>query len=94
MNIAWDINKDNTKKIIDKIKQEDSEEERTRFNNLIEQFKRKFDYTDGVATSQTILKIKHNLEEDYLIAERRNDKHKTETIKQQLDTLKLLEIIK
>lgn len=94
MDIAWKLNQQTIEKAIVLVKQQVTKQEQEKYQKAIDNFLSSFEYKDKVATPETILKIKKNLEEDMLIAERRKDKEKIEQIINRLTLLKDMGIIK
>lgn len=94
IDFVWDLKKDATKKLVGKLREEVAEEEKEKFDKSLQIFKKKFDYVKDIATPSTILKIKDDLEERLLLAERQNDKDGIEKTKQKLGFLKETRIVK
>ncbi|MBU2072709.1 MAG: hypothetical protein KKA68_20950 [Gammaproteobacteria bacterium] len=94
MEFAWDINKDNTKELVKRLNNEFTSQEQARYDKAIQEFKTSFDYTNNIMKPSSIMKLKHNLEEDLRVAERRNDEQAVEVIKNKLSLMKVLGIIK
>ena len=92
--ICWDLNRKNTLEIIERVKFEESEKERLRYDKAVEIFLKKFDYIEGIMDTKSIAKVYENLKNDKLIAERQGHKVNLATTLNRLNVLKELEIIK
>lgn len=92
--ICWDLNKENTKEIIGRIREEISEKERIRYDKAISAFLKKFDYIEGILTPESIAKVLYKLKDDKIIAERIENKIALNSINNQLNVLKELGIAK
>jgi len=94
MQICWDLNKDITKDIIEKVKNEESEKERIKYDKAAQGFLTKFDYIEGIMLPESIAKVLYKLKEDKMIAERIENKIALQSISNQLNVLKELGITK
>ena len=94
MRICWDLNRENTLNIIEKVKFEESEKERLKYEISVDKFLKKFDYVDDIMSPQSIAKMYDTLKNEKLAAERQGNKIALAIINNKLNTIKELGIIR
>jgi len=94
LDFAWDVNKRITQDIIDKIRQEDSDKERERYDKAIQNFMEAFNHVEGIADVKTIAKKIKAMEEERIVADRQNRQEDIKYIDDNIKALKAIGIIK